>query len=481
MAQKISSYLSVNPRIFDKKGIFDAVIGIDTHLFLDPFLLKKTRISEFKKSRAKILRYYADIIKLLQSSKKTNDIAWRTAQRRLIFKELRGVSIGYGVHSSDGSAIGITLANRLISTASEIIDMGIRDPEIFELLGLFETDFGADRLSDMTISIIKDEIYKFSARIAKELKIENLLTTKTLERVYYLPKHPQGRNKPIVFLPRELLRDLPVAYSWEDIDYVVSTNKELRDRLNKLIGMVWKKNIKFPKRVLRDIILKDPENLRTLIESYRERGDGPYDFENDPSGEISWYNFGKAYADRYPFKLDLKRTASIDEVEAVVEKIIQQFKRNIEENGLNEVLYVLHGHNGHKNKPRHERYSQRLFYAVADSYCSANNIDLNREPNAGNGPVDFKVSYGYEKRILVEIKLSSNNRLLHGFRKQLPAYESSESTKRSFYVVLKVTKSDNPIKRLLKFYNKAIKQYKKVPKIIIIDATIKLPASKRKH
>lgn len=47
MAQKISSYLTVDPKIFDKKGIFDTVIGIDTHLFLDPFLLRKTQIPEF--------------------------------------------------------------------------------------------------------------------------------------------------------------------------------------------------------------------------------------------------------------------------------------------------------------------------------------------------------------------------------------------------------------------------------------------------
>jgi len=61
----------------------------------------------------------------------------------------------------------------------------------------------------------------------------------------------------------------------------------------------------------------------------------------------------------------------------------------------------------------------------------------------------------------------------------LPAYQESENTKQSVYVVIKVTKSDKQIKELLKVGEQEIKNGKKVPDIIVIDGYIKPSASKR--
>lgn len=59
-------------------------------------------------------------------------------------------------------------------------------------------------------------------------------------------------------------------------------------------------------------------------------------------------------------------------------------------------------------KSKHESAAQLLFYGVADSYCAANNIDLSPESNAGRGPVDFKLSRGSTDKVIVEVKLTSN-------------------------------------------------------------------------
>ncbi len=59
--------------------------------------------------------------------------------------------------------------------------------------------------------------------------------------------------------------------------------------------------------------------------------------------------------------------------------MVEQFKRNLEVNGLKEHLFKKEGF---VRKPLHEKYAQLLFYSVADTYCAANNLDLNREPNA---------------------------------------------------------------------------------------------------
>jgi|YNPMSStandDraft_1061717.scaffolds.fasta_scaffold40094_2 hypothetical protein len=475
MAILFSDYHKLDKKKLEEQGVFNPIIGIDTNLFLDPYLLKKTTIKEFKNSRDKIKKYYEDIIHLLVAhitNEQRGNRAWREALKRLRFKETQGISIGYGVHGSDGNAIGFSLAKRLLDTAIEIVEMGIKDPEIFELIGLFEEDFGADRLSDMTIAIIREDILNYTQNLTEKLKIQNTLTIKYQDKSYTLPRHPY-RNGPLLLLPKELLRDLPVALTWDGIDHVVSTNRELRERLNRLIGETWKNKIK--KRQLRDLMLEDKNNIKSLIEFYKLNKADHYDFENDPKGEFIYYELGNRFAYNNPLALKITKY-NIDGLKAIVEQIIEQFKRNIEFNGLNGHLYVKEGF---RYKPRHERFAQRLFYAVADSYCNANNLDINREPNAGNGPVDFKFSKGYHARVLVEIKLSSSKRLLQGLQKQLPAYQESESTTDSFYVVIKTTRSDKQIKRLLKFRDQELKNNKKIPKIIIIDGWIKESASKR--
>lgn len=472
MAQSLSSYLGVDEKLFEEKGVLDSVIGVDTHLFLDPFLLKKTKIPEFTNSYKALEDYFSPIVTLLNVSTHQNDRAWQEAYKRLIFKEIRGVSIGYGASSSDGSAIGPKLAKQLVNSGLEIVHMGVKDPEIFHLIGLFEDDFGADRLSDMTIAIIKDDLYRFTQRIASELGIKHLVQFRNKTHSYLLPKHP-AKNSPLVFLPRELLRDLPVALTWEGIDYVVSVNQELRNRLNQMIGYTWKNKVS--KKELRELVFKKKENIENLVQAYKKSTANHYDFEKDPAGEVKWYQIGKQFAEANPVEVTQKKVISIESLEIVVKEILAQFKKNIEVNGLKEHLYTKEGST---YKLRHERFSQLLFFSTADTYCNANNVDLSREPNAGNGPVDFKLSTGYGTRILVEIKLSSNTRLIHGYKKQLPSYEESESTKRSVYVVLRVTRNDNQIKQLLKLRDQEIKNGNKVPDILVIEARLTPSASR---
>jgi hypothetical protein len=163
----------------------------------------------------------------------------------------------------------------------------------------------------------------------------------------------------------------------------------------------------------------------------------------------------------------------MEELRTVVNLIVGQFKKNIEENKLYQVLYNEDG------STRREVFAQRLFFATADTYCEANNVDLSREPDAGNGPVDFKLSTGYKGRLLVEVKKSNNASLLHGFDIQLPAYEKSEATQESIYLIIRVTEGDSAIKDVLALREKRIEEGKKVPDVVVIDGRKAPSASKR--
>ena len=144
----------------------------------------------------------------------------------------------------------------------------------------------------------------------------------------------------------------------------------------------------------------------------------------------------------------------------------------VENNGL---WKFFHNYDGtHKN----EAFSQLLFFTIANSYCESNNLDLSPESNAGIGPVDFKISKGFHDKINVEMKLSTN-KLLHGFKTQLPLYDKAEKTNSSIFFIIKLYKEDDDkIKKVFDYKNKYETVYNKLPNIIVIDATKKKSASK---
>ncbi len=77
MTIQLSDHLGVNEADLERLGVLDAIVGLDTRLFVDPFLFEETTIPEFAKARAKIKTYYGQILKLLVASKTTDDKAWK--------------------------------------------------------------------------------------------------------------------------------------------------------------------------------------------------------------------------------------------------------------------------------------------------------------------------------------------------------------------------------------------------------------------
>ena len=117
---------------------------------------------------------------------------------------------------------------------------------------------------------------------------------------------------------------------------------------------------------------------------------------------------------------------------------------------------------------------------MAYSYCKANNIDPSPEIDTGNGKIDFKFSRGFNERVLVEIKLSTNSALLSGYTKQLEIYKASQETMKAVYLVLNVGQMGNKDQKLLDIKNKAITNKQPYSDIEFIDGTLKASASKRK-
>lgn len=204
----------------------------------------------------------------------------------------------------------------------------------------------------------------YNIRISNELSVP--------QNENELCENPYNQTS-ILLLPKQILSPLPITECFDDIDFACSENERIRNEINQYFDLGERK--KLSKEEI-DHLLKVKIDYRDeMIATYKKIVAKEYDFDNDPAGEIIWYQISKDRVSAYP--LELTQPYSIVEMESVVERICHKFKKLIEDNGLWRLLYD-------KNKPKHETAAQLLFYGIADAYCSANSIDLSREVHNGH-------------------------------------------------------------------------------------------------
>lgn len=464
MAIIITDYLKIDKDKFDELGAFDSFLDINSKLFVSPMLLKRTSNEFFIGSYEEIRNKFTVILKLLKISKIKGDRYWKQAVKMLVSKEQKGISLGYAKTSNKGSGISYEISENIISVAKEFVDIEKDFPEIFEIMCIFEKGIGSDRISDIILSNIKEKIYKYSEYIFSHFDI-NKKKIKFNENTYYLPFN-EYNNEPILVIDRKLLLDLPVAEDFSDIDYVSSFNEKVRQEFSSYLNISDRKK-KLEKEEIKRLFIGNDKFFNSFLEKYREDDVMPYDFEKDKNGEIKWYYTSKKYVAENPIKL-----GKTEDVYELTKKICYQFKYLIEEKGLWKSLYDDNG------IPLNENHSQMLFFGIVDSYCKANDIDISRENNNGNGPVDFKLSKGYYNKIVVEIKKSSNSQLAHCYEVQIPIYMKQEEVEKAIYLFIDLGDHDIRVKNFKNEMNK----YKNTKiELIEIDGREKESASKRKE
>ena len=400
----------------------------------------------------------------------------------LAVREPEGLSIGYGSKSDNGTSVSKNVANRILLSISEILAVGIEDEEIVELLGLFVSGFGPDSMSDLIIKIIYEDFCAYTARISLELGVKTK-EYKIEGRKYFLPTHPFS-NEQLIFLPFSLLRILPIATSYDEIATAAEHNEELRRQFHEIV---------FPalKEVMGDISSKGKEeidlfkkDLSSLLEIYKKVEIESYSLKVDEKG---YYNIDPFVEKESRNIKAEKKPLNASELVTAVRDLIVQFKRSVEDNGGNNLLFKRTETEALlKNKPHHEDVAQRIFYMIADLYCRQADILLAGESDAGRGPVDFAVGTGYTKKVIVEIKKSDNKNIEDGFKKQIEAYQKSEKAIHSFYVVVIIKEEKkrkghiSQLSSITNLFEDNKKKGIKFPELIIIDGLVHPSPSKLK-
>lgn len=356
----------------------------------------------------------------------------------------------------------------MIDDAFDIVKSGSSQPEIFQLVGLFEENVAADRLSDMIATLISDDIHEYTRWVNSQLNInsERYPDVQFKDGIAFNPY----KNCEILYLPVDILHELPIARDWSDIDRVILENRAIRCEVNEAVGEEWRKmDASQKKRYLRKHIFEDQERCARVIEGYKEETIPQY------SLDMNWDYFLAA-----AFK-KMRRSGVFDFLEHSDKREISSWDASLKVlELLKDYIENMKGWDIVRSVPtaKAEKTVQSLLHSSGFYYCDQNNIDMSFEANEGPGPVDLKVSRGTDKTV-IEIKLSSNQDYLHGFEEQIEEYARAEHTNQRIFVYVKVDNHPGRDKTIQEKYSEKLVAGEKPPHLYIIDSRARASASKR--
>jgi hypothetical protein len=185
-----SQEFGINPATLQKAGLLDPFLNADTKLFVDPLLLRHSSTQLISgKGLATFRKRMKDIIDLLIATPTNSGPAWTSALKFLDLHERREACLGYGGRGTSGSSRPASLKARILTTAREIVNLGMKNPEIIGLMGILEEKVGPDTISDLTTNSIMPILEEITQKFCKAHSIP---TKKfIIERVAFnLPENP---------------------------------------------------------------------------------------------------------------------------------------------------------------------------------------------------------------------------------------------------------------------------------------------------
>lgn len=463
-----SKHFGITPETLKRENLVDPILNCDTRLFIDPLLISTSGNRDISAEGFTLLKKrFKQIIRLIAASRKENDKAWRTAAELLDLSERPETCLGYGGSDTSGSSRPTALKQSILQTAREIVLLGEDDPEIISLMGLFEDGVGPDTISDLTTNMLLPAL----CRSTEAFCARHGLTTRRLPRFsnFQLPENPYRPNAPILLVPRDVVRELPLAADWKDVSAVVLEITEIRREFNSFVSGIAEATLSEKKAALKRAALSSLSNFTELFHAVLGASNH-YDPNIDT---LNFYSFRQLMSGNLtPFKTPIAppSTPTIDELLRVVRAIIKHFRKMVEKNNLWELLWD-------GARPKRERAAQLIFFAVADLFCKANNVDISPETNMGGGPVDFKFSSGYAARVVVEVKLSKGA-VVSGYERQIEIYKSAAETEKGIFLVIDVGGMGNKLATIKHLQHLRLSKGESPSEIEVVDGRSRPSASK---
>ena len=447
---------------------FNPILTQDTLLFIDPFAVFKSRDELFKDTYSEMMYFFQQAFELIAHAGGNKDnLSYKKAESVLQFPEENAFCLGYS-KTRRGSGTGPLWAKTLASNINVIIAKGVTHISHFEELGIFCTGVGPDRLSDMTTNLLKNRFITYTQRICnlyeipmEMVRIQNAYFDYEYKHwcagKYLLPINPYKNNSPIILVPKDFLNVLPEINS-DDFQSTIDLSERIRNDFNYEID----RNL--DKEKIAEIAIEHYDLVKEYIDIVEKREACSFGELMKKTLRYAWYELSKDIVSLNKFEFGV-----IGDDTAFLNKILEftnYYKDFVEIRSGYKLLW-----NEKRTAPRSEEDVQILFKGILDEHCRANNIDFTREVNQAMGPVDFRFSSGYSKRVLLEAKLAKNTKFWNGLKKQLPKYMQIDSCNLGIFLVIVFTDNDiNRIRDIEIVARETEKRYGITIKTIVVDA-----------
>lgn len=221
-----SEKFNVSSELIEAYGAVDISLICDVPLFVDPMLIFNSNKPEYKALHEKIIKFFHFLYKKAEKGLTKKEIgAWFN------FKEVPNNWLGYSLEGNKGLALGQKYAEFLYNNIAFAINTnGLTQSGHIEKIMLLYEGSGKDKISDLTVNLIKGYLCEYTEKFAMEY----------IERYDQVQKDKQEIQE---WKKRHVVvgKDIPECGTVEDYEnyqYIVPVLQFLQYWENKNYGML---------------------------------------------------------------------------------------------------------------------------------------------------------------------------------------------------------------------------------------------------
>lgn len=452
-----SEYYGIDASIIEQYGAVDISFVCDLPLFIDPMLIFNSEKEEYKILHSEIIKYFYFLYQKANSGLDKKELkAW------FEFNEIPNNWLGYALVGNKGAALGKKYAEFLrdnIGFATNTNNI-TKSNHIEKIMLLYEGS-GKDKISDLTVNLIKGFLCEYTEIFAKtyinpnkrmKIIVEkarfNYDTESFVGKEYELPFiiNEKGKKEYVLLTPKDILREDEPAINRRNF---VESYNEIRAAIDNDSLRTYVNN--YLRKAVLDYEMQQKRRKKKIIERSIKK------IEKQAFVELineypELYDYYIKYVEDNPKQIN--RDARI-ECDREIEKYFEASRRLVllicnggytinekltareeAKRRIKEFKHIIEDCDGYKNlyyngqQIAKEKELQRLFRFVW--FDSTYKVDA--EANNGRGQTDFIVSRGQFNQNVIEFKLASNSSLGHVFT-QVKIYESANCSEGSLIVI----------------------------------------------
>lgn len=436
---------------------FDPRMSLDTALYIDPFMVFKSKNPLFANVKNKFFDFFKAAFELAHEAI-FSELAYQQLEIIFKFPEVKEICLGLSKKgtSGSGSGSGGGGSKNFAEAFVKLAKAGHKNIKHFEEVEIFTEGIGPDKISDATANIIKLELIEYTQNICKKLNVPTFhcaiknssfdFEDKSWDGgLFRLPTNPffDKGKRGVIIVPKEILRAFHVIGSDGFAGYITGKkNEELRAYLNYDLNKELKKD-DLSKKMIVDLAQKRPDLIREYVKHIEESEEEiePYNLEVDKK---NLYRNEKK-ASEFILVNPLTLSASNEqEFIKFLEILVQQCKLFIEEKEgcklLWDVLKQL-PEASVQHYPRTESEAQNLLAEIILGYCQANSIKISKEPDICKKAINLNFTSGYKGKALIKLQLVKNIPVKDSLKKLLADVRVS-GTNYNYYLFVAYTEQE---------------------------------------